>query len=76
MGRKKKYPTEDGNVVGPASIGNDAGQKTPSDAVLERLGFGNMICMDCNANNAPDADRCRKCGNDGLREKKHAYADE
>lgn len=28
-----------------------------------------MICMRCNARNAPRADRCRKCGYKNLRRK-------
>jgi large subunit ribosomal protein L40e len=28
-----------------------------------------MICMRCNARNAPRAERCRKCGYDKLRPK-------
>lgn len=43
--------------------------------VLERLGFGGMICMECNARAPANADSCRKCGNSQLREKKLAFQD-
>lgn len=75
MGRHLKYPTTDGDVVPESGVGQSGGKKQPNEKVLERLGFGKMVCTSCNARNPTDADACRKCGSSQLREKKHAYRD-
>lgn len=75
MGRHLKYPTKDGDVVKESAVGDSGTKKEPSEAVLKRLGFGKMVCMDCNARNPTNASNCRKCGSSDLREKKHAYQD-
>jgi large subunit ribosomal protein L40e len=38
------------------------------DAAERRI-LDRQICMRCNARNAPDAERCRKCGYTNLRPK-------
>lgn len=37
--------------------------------IADRLGHTGLVCQKCNARNPKDAEYCRKCGNDGLREK-------
>lgn len=74
MGRHLRFPTKDGNVVAESAT-KGVGSKSVSEAALKRLGFGKMICQDCNALNPADADKCRKCGNTQLREKTHEYED-
>lgn len=37
-------------------------------SIEDRL-LGKMICMRCNARNAPEATSCRKCGYKNLRKK-------
>lgn len=75
MGRHRKYPTTDGDVVTESAVGDSADKKTPSEAAMRRLGFDNKICQNCNANNAHRANKCRKCGSTELRRKKSEYAD-
>lgn len=76
MGRKKKLPTKDGDVVAQGGTGSGVGKKMVSEAAVERLGLNNLICQDCNANNPQGADTCRKCGKSNLRRKKSEYSDE
>ncbi|ELY94569.1 MULTISPECIES: 50S ribosomal protein L40e [Natrialba] len=38
------------------------------DAAEDRM-LQKLICMRCNARNAPESDRCRKCGYKNLRPK-------
>ena len=40
----------------------------PEISIEDRL-LGKQICMRCNARNAQDAERCRKCGYSRLRPK-------
>ncbi|ARS89041.1 50S ribosomal protein L40e [Natrarchaeobaculum aegyptiacum] len=41
----------------------------PGSDAADRRTLEKMICMRCNARNAADADRCRKCGYGNLRPK-------
>ena len=71
MGRKRKHPLSNGQIAKAPS--------TQSVSIREdieaRIGLNNTICADCNANNPPNADSCRKCGSN-VRRKKADYADE
>ncbi|GAD53057.1 LSU ribosomal protein L40e [Halarchaeum acidiphilum MH1-52-1] len=40
-----------------------------SEQTIEDRLLGKQICMRCNARNAAEADRCRKCGYGNLRPK-------
>lgn len=73
MGRHKKVPTTDGSVVKESAF--NAGTYTESEAVLDRLGFNDNVCMDCNARNAASRDNCRKCGSTSLRQKRRDFYD-
>lgn len=75
MGRHRKHPTTDNDVVSESAIGESGDKKTPHSAVEERLGLNASICMNCNANNPSGAASCRKCGSNNLRPKKSSYAD-
>lgn len=44
--------------------------------VLARLGLDNLVCSDCDANNAPGADKCRRCGSGSLRPKASDFRNE
>lgn len=73
MGRNLKYPTKDGRVVKESAF-NASTQKL-NEAVLDRLGFKDNVCMDCNARNAASRDNCRKCGSTNLRQKRRDFYD-
>lgn len=72
MGRFLRHVTNRGNVKRESSF---TGSEKPDENIRDRIGLTNQVCMDCNANNPQDADKCRKCSGD-LRPKHRDFADE
>lgn len=75
MGRRRKYPTTDGNVVSESAINGEHSTAKPSEAALARIGLNKQVCMSCNATAPENADACRKCGSSQLRDKSAQYRD-
>lgn len=71
MGRHSKRPTNTGKIVKSTSV-NEAMR---NDAVMDRMGLLDLICMKCNAHNDKRANKCRKCGYTQLRKKALDYRD-
>lgn len=43
--------------------------------VEDRLGHNDLVCQRCNHKNPPGSEKCRKCGNKGLRRRNSDFQD-
>lgn len=71
MGRHNRRPTKKGTIVKKTS----AQAAGINEAVVERMGLNDQVCMRCNCRTPPNADKCRKCGHTQLRPRKSDYSD-
>lgn len=73
MGRHKRVPTGSGG----SSVRNSehVEEHQVNDAVIERLGLNDLVCMGCNARVDSSLDKCRKCGSKQLRRKASDFRD-
>lgn len=73
MGRHRKFPVKNrGDVVKESALSG----RPIDEAVMERLGLRDMVCMSCNARVPKERGKCRKCGGTELRKKHVRYADD
>lgn len=72
MGRHRRFPTNENDVKRRTSFKDT---EEVDERVVKRLGLDNQICSNCNANNPPDAETCRRCGSADLRPKSSDFSD-
>lgn len=69
MGRFRNAPITNRNDRNSVERREHVDESLVRPEVLARLGLDNLVCSDCDANNAAGADRCRRCDSGSLRAK-------